>query len=81
MSTFPERLQWLREKRRVKRHIFSELCGLNHNAIRKYERGEAIPTMDSLWAIADELEVSTDYLMGRTDDPFVYNPSSSHKKI
>lgn len=81
MSTFSERLQRLREKKRVKRYIFSELCGLNRNAIRQYERGEVIPKMDALWAIADELEVSVDYLIGRTEDPFVYAPESSHKKF
>lgn len=81
MSTFSERLQRMRERRRVKRYVFSETCGLHPDAIRRYEREEATPTMDALWAIADELEVSTDYLIGRTDDPFVYNPSSSHKKF
>lgn len=71
----------LREKKRVKRYILSELCGLSRDAIRKYERGEAIPTMDSLWAIADEFGVSIDYMIGRTDDPFVYDPATSQKKF
>lgn len=64
---FPKRLQQLRERRRISRKTLSELCGLTSGAIRRYERGERMPTVDALIAIADCLGVSTDYLLGRTD--------------
>lgn len=69
MSTFAERLQKLRESKRPlrSRRVTSELCGLPPDAIRRYERGEAIPTADSLVKIADYYKVSTDYLLGRTN--------------
>lgn len=69
MSTFAERLQKLRESKRPlrNRRVTSELCGLPPDAIRRYERGEAIPTADSLVKIADYYKVSTDYLLGRTN--------------
>ena len=41
------------------------------DAIRRYEQGEATPTLDALESIADELGVSIDYLVGRTDYPEV----------
>lgn len=62
---FRERLQQLREKRRISRIVLSELCGLDSDAVRKYERGEREPTMSSLVAIADFFGVSVDYLIGR----------------
>ena len=71
MSEFPERLRKLRERKRVKRYVLSERCGLNSDAIRRYELGTAKPTMDALKSIADEFGVSVDYLMGRTDYPCV----------
>lgn len=63
---FRERLQSLRERRRISRKVLSELCGLHPDAVRRYERGEAKPDMESLIAIAEFFEVSIDYLVGRT---------------
>lgn len=63
------RLQKLREKKRPlrSRRVTSEMCGLPPDAIRRYERGEAVPTADSLVKIADYYTVSVDYLLGRTN--------------
>lgn len=68
-NKFPERLRRLRERRRVSRYVVSELCGLNRNAVRRYERGEAEPNMKALINIADYFEVSLDYLVGVSDTP------------
>lgn len=64
---FRQRLRGLREKKRISRKVLSELCGLNSDAIRRYERGESEPTLHSLIAIADFFGVSVDYLVGRYD--------------
>lgn len=63
--TFPQRLQWLREKRRISRRVLSELCGLSSDAVRRYERGEAEPTLSSLVLLAEFFDVTIDYLIGR----------------
>lgn len=63
-DVFRQRLQFLREKKRISRIVLSELCGLAPDAIRRYERGESEPSMTSLMAIADFFEVSTDFLIG-----------------
>lgn len=68
-NKFPERLRRLRERRRVSRYVVSELCGLNRDAVRRYERGEAEPNMKALINIADYFEVSIDYLAGLSDTP------------
>ena len=67
MSEFATRLQQLRENKRPirSRKVTSELCGLPPDAIRRYERGEAEPTLSSLILLAEYFEVSLDYLTGR----------------
>lgn len=62
---FSKRLRNLREQQRISRMVLSELCGLAPDAVRRYERGEAEPTVASLTALADYFEVSLDYLSGR----------------
>ena len=66
-SEFSKRLQKLREREGKSRVVLSQLCGLPDSSIRRYERGEAQPTMSSLIAIADYFHVSVDYLLGRTN--------------
>lgn len=69
MEELAERLQHLRENKRPlrSRRVTSELIGLSTNALQKYERGEAVPTAESLLKIADYYKVSIDYLLGRTN--------------
>ena len=67
-DVFRVRLRRLREERRIKRYILSQRCGLHSDAIRRYERGEAEPDIQSIRAVADFFEVSVDYLLGRTDN-------------
>ncbi len=63
--SFPQRLQALREKRRLSRRTLAELCGLSKNMISLYERGEKAPSVEALVNLADFFGVSTDYLLGR----------------
>ena len=66
-TIFSQRLEDLRSRQRRSRIVVSELCGLPPDAIRSYERGEAVPSVESLIAIADYFCVSIDYLVGRTN--------------
>lgn len=67
MEQFAIRLQKLRESKKPvrSRKVTSELCGLPPDAIRRYERGEAEPTLSSLLLMADYFEVTLDDLTGR----------------
>ena len=55
MSEFPKRLRKLRESRRPVRSmaVTSELMGLSHDALRRYERGEREPGLTELKLIAN----------------------------
>lgn len=67
MEIFRARLRQLREGRRISRKVASELCGFGPGAFRRYERGEREPSARALGAIADEFDVSMDYLWGRSE--------------
>ena len=62
---FSERLQKLREKKRISRRVLSELCGLTKSTISRYERGERRPSIDDASVLADFFGVTLDYLCGR----------------
>ena len=67
VNEFPARLRKLREEKRQSRAVVSELCGLDRDAVRRYERRERSPNMEALIALADYFDVSLDYLTGRTN--------------
>jgi transcriptional regulator with XRE-family HTH domain len=46
-------------------------CGLGKSLIVDMERTGGYPSADKLSRLADYFNVSTDYLLGRTDDPAV----------
>lgn len=62
----------LREMRMNRKHTQQELADSLHMALRSYqhyEQGTREPSFDMLLRIADTLDVSLDYLFGRSDDP------------
>jgi Predicted transcriptional regulators len=69
MTTLSDRLIQLKiEKKLMQKDIASD----NHISLRAYqyyERGDRLPDADVIIKLADYFEVSTDYLLGRSDDP------------
>lgn len=60
----------LNETRKSKGFTAQQMADALHTGIRnyrKYESGDASPTLDGLVRIADILDVSTDYLLCRDD--------------
>lgn len=64
-----ERLQALREEHGWSQRELSRHCGFGEAQIGKYESGQTDITATFLKIIASVLDVSTDYLLGITDDP------------
>ncbi len=54
----------LRDRKGWSQTELAEQSGVSRVMIGKYERGEAIPSIDAAKKIADALEVSLDYLVG-----------------
>lgn len=64
-----DRLQALREQRGLSQRELARLCGLSATQIHKYESGQNDPTSNNLVIIAERLHVSSDFLLGMTNDP------------
>ena len=63
-----EKIRDLRKERGLNQDQLAELASLNRVTIAKYESGRVEPGAHALARIADALEVSTDVLLGRSDD-------------
>ena len=59
-----------RQRRVTIRNVLDN-CGINRNFIYDLEKAEKVPAADKLESIADYLDCSMDYLLGRTDNPDV----------
>jgi transcriptional regulator with XRE-family HTH domain len=64
-----DRLRESREQRGWSQRELARLCDLGENQIHRYEAGKADPSATHLRLIADRLGVSTDYLLGLSDNP------------
>lgn len=66
---FGKKLKALRISRKISQKEFGKLFGVAESTIGMYERDERRPDFELLNKFADFFEVSTDYLLGRTDTP------------
>lgn len=64
---FSQRLNQIRKERGISAQNMADLLHTGIRNYRKYESGDAKPTLDGLVQIADILDVSTDYLLCRDD--------------
>ena len=63
------RIRDLREDRDIKQKAVAEYLGMDPTVYRRYEKGVRSVPVDVVIKLADYYKVSTDYLLGRTDDP------------
>lgn len=67
MEIFRIRLKECRVERNISIKEICEHLGISDRAYRYYESGDRYPDFNGLIALADYLDVSIDYLVGRTD--------------
>jgi len=65
--TFGERLMNVRKRKKLSQADIGKLISINGDAYGRYERNEVKPTIEMATKIANALEVSLDYLVGKTD--------------
>lgn len=75
MPTIYERIKEVSDKRKMSIDYVNDKAGLSNKAIYGWKK--STPKADNLQKVADVLHVSTDYLLGRTDE---MNPSSATQK-
>ena len=63
------RLKKLRAIQKLTQKQLAEKINVTNVSISGYESGNRFPDTDTLQRLADYFEVSTDYLLGRTDEP------------
>lgn len=64
---FGDRLKYLREEKELKQAELATLLNISPSTIGMYERNYRKPDHDTLIAIANFFDVSTDYLLNRTN--------------
>lgn len=70
---FTERFVKIIQEKNVKPYHIAKETGISTGLVSAYKRGEKKPTIENITKIADYLDCSVDYLLGRTDNP------NSHK--
>ena len=66
---FAQRLSALRKEAKISQKQLGEVIGVSNKAICTMEIGTRETTLEKLVMLAEFFHVSTDYLLGVTDDP------------
>ncbi|MMZ52796.1 HTH-type transcriptional regulator ImmR [compost metagenome] len=69
MSTFGSRLRELRTNKKLSQKELANYFKISESAVGMYERDQREPSFELIERIADFFEVSTDYLLGRENEP------------
>ena len=69
MPFFSQRIYELRKQRGLSQKELGEAVGLSHKAISTIVSGSRSTTIEKLVLLADFFGVSTDYLLGRREEP------------
>lgn len=77
---FAERLRQLRESAGLTQLELAGKINLKSSAVSKYEKGNTLPTIDTLIKLANIFAVSNDYLLGVSDIPNPYTPENFTSK-
>lgn len=64
---FGERLTLIRKKKKLSQAEIGKLLGIDGDAYGRYERNEVKPSIEMAAKIAETLQISLDFLVGRTD--------------
>ena len=68
-AVFASRLRQARQAKGLSQAALAETVGTRQSQISRNESGRRWPDSETLCRLADALGLTTDYLMGRTDDP------------
>ena len=63
-----ERLKLCRKSNQLTLEQIGNQLGVTKTTVSRWEKGNRLPDIPALLALADYFDVSTDYLLGRTDE-------------
>ncbi len=78
---FSERLKEVREKNKISMRKLAEDMGISVSNISFYESGKSVPSIEVLFNFARYFQISTDYLLGLTDEPLGNTPDDVKQKL
>ena len=61
-----DNMMLLRKKKKLSQAALGTIIGTSGDVVGRYERGDITPSIDVVAKVADALEVSIDFLIGRT---------------
>lgn len=67
-QTFGQRLKEVRSEKKITQIALAEKLNVDKSTIAKYETDKIEPSISMLIELAKFFDVSTDYLLGLTDD-------------
>ena len=76
MSILSQRLKEERSRKNLTQKQVEELTNINYKTLSGYENDVSDPDLATLSILARLYAVTTDYLLGNTDDPRPVNPST-----
>ncbi len=68
MTKLHERMLQLRNEKHLSQEKAAEAQGISYRSYRRYESGEREPDVSTLVRMADFYGITTDYLLGRSDE-------------
>ena len=74
-----DRLKRLRKERKLTQTELGNIINVTKVSISGYENGDRTPDTDNLRRLADFFGVTTDYLLGRSDDPNLTEKEDNNK--
>ncbi len=63
---FGQNMMLIRKRKKLSQAALGKIIGTSGDVIGRYERGDIKPSVDVVAKLADALEVSVDYLIGKT---------------
>ena len=75
----PNRIAQLRKAKKISQRELAEVIHVHQTAISQWETGRTSPDMQTIQALAAYFCTSTDYLLGRTDDPGAFKAPTAAK--
>lgn len=69
--TFPSRLRGLMQDRGTRQKELADAIGMRPQTVSLYTQGQSFPDVNALEKIARFFSVSSDYLLGLTDTPYI----------
>lgn len=70
MTSFTNRLVQLRKKRGLTQQQIADEIGVNRGSYSNWEKGKREPSFENLIKLADILDTTTDFLLGKTNIDF-----------